>query len=259
MRDSSAIYLFYLYHTVSLLSSLNYHQVSLRTCKSHRTQTFSLKPKWSDLFWSEVSLKSLHPGPVQTILLSGMSRCHTTPQRVRPTASSKSSVSLRTSFARIRRIPPSNTFAVLAVRYAKHQIDQKDSDTLWHDSVKTTKQASGTLLPPSTLRLVYLLYKLPNKPDGLLPSGTFTACCTSYRIGQTDFHPLTLLRLAVQATEQARRAFSGTFTACSIAKHQIGQTNFYPLTLDGSTIRNQLGLGGDHRYGLYTTQVLADV
>ena len=112
---------------------------------------------------------------------------HTTPQRVRPTASSRSSVSLRTSFAQIRRIPPSNTFAVLAVRYARHQMDQKDSDMLRHDSVQTTEQARGTLLLPSTLRLVYLLYELPNRPNGLPPSGTFTACCTSYRTGQTGF------------------------------------------------------------------------
>ena len=112
---------------------------------------------------------------------------HTTSQRVRPTASSRSSILLHTSFAQIRRIPPSNTFAVLAVRFARHQIDQKDSDTLRHDSVQTTEQARGTLLPPSTLRLVYLLYELPNRPDGLPPSGTFTACSTSYRTGQTGF------------------------------------------------------------------------
>ena len=60
-----------------------------------------------------------------------------------------------------------------------------------------------------------------------------------------DFHPLALLRLAAQAIEQAIRVFSDTFTTCSIAKHRIGQTDFYPLTLDGSTICNQLGLGGD--------------
>ena len=96
---------------------------------------------------------------------------------------------------------------------------------LRHDSVQTTEQARGTLLPPSTLRLVYLLYELPNRPDGLPPSGTFTACYMSYRTGQTDFHPLALLRLAARATEQARRVSSGTFTACSIAKHRIGQTD----------------------------------
>ena len=113
---------------------------------------------------------------------------HTTPQRVRPTASSRSSVSLRTSFAQIRRIPPSNTFAVLAVRYARYRIDQKDSDTLWHNLVQITEQTRGSLLPPSTLRLVYLLYKLPNRPDGLPPSGT--------------------LRLAARATKQAKGTFS---------------------------------------------------
>ena len=132
---------------------------------------------------------------------------HTTPQRVRPTASSRSSVSLRTSFAQIRRIPPSNTFAVLAVCFARHRIDQKDSDTLRHDSVQTTKQARGTLLPPSTFmdcllavrateqarrtstlwHFYGLLYELPNRPDGF---------------------PLPLLRLAARATKQARRTFT---------------------------------------------------
>ena len=94
--------------------------------------------------------------------------------------------------------------------------------------------------------------KLPNRPGGLFYPlalyGLFT-CCTSYRTGQTDFHPLALLRLAARATEQARRASSGTFTACSIAKHRIGQTDFHPLTLDGSTICNQLGLGSDQGLG----------
>ena len=112
---------------------------------------------------------------------------YTTPQRVRSTVSSRSSISLCTSFAQIRRIPLSNTFAVLAIRYARHQIDQKNSDTLRHNSVQTTEQVRGTLLPPSTLQLVYLLYELPNRPDGLPPSGTFTACFTSYRTGQTSF------------------------------------------------------------------------
>ena len=58
---------------------------------------------------------------------------------------------------------------------------------LRNDLVQTTEQARGTLLPPSTLWLVYLLYKLPNRPDGLPLSGTFTACCTSYQTGQTGF------------------------------------------------------------------------
>ena len=50
--------------------------------------------------------------------------------------------------------------------------------------------------------------KLPNRPEGLFYPlalyGLFT-CCTSYRTGQIDFHPLALLRLAARATEQARR------------------------------------------------------
>ena len=135
---------------------------------------------------------------------------YTTPQRVRPTASSRSSVSLHTSFAQIRRIHPSNTFVVLAVHFMRHRIDQKDSDTLRHNSVQTTKQVRGTLLPPSTLRLVYLLYELPNRLKGLSPSG--------------------ILRLAIRATKQARRVSSGTFTACCTS-YRTGQTDFYPLVL----------------------------
>ena len=114
-----------------------------------------------------------------------------------------------------------NTFAILAVCYVKHQIDQMDSDILWHDSVQTTKQARWTLLPPSsftacllaiqaikqakrtsTLWHFYsLLYKLPNRPNRLLPSGTFTTCLIAkYQIGQTNFSTLehlTALPLAI--------------------------------------------------------------
>ena len=53
--------------------------------------------------------------------------------------------------------------------------------------------------------------KLPNRPGGLFyPSALYSlfTCCTSYQIGQTDFHPLALLRLAAQAIEQARRTFT---------------------------------------------------
>ena len=101
---------------------------------------------------------------------------------------------------------------------------------LRHNSVQTTEQAKGTLLPPRILRLVYLLYKLPNRSKGLSPSG--------------------ILRFAARATKQAKGTFTlWHFTACSIAKHQIGQTDFYPLTLDGSTIRNQLRLGDDQGLG----------
>ena len=144
---------------------------------------------------------------------------YTTPQRVRSTMFSRSYVSLRISFTQIRRIALSNTFAVLAVCYTRQRIDQKDSDTLQYNSIQTTEQARGTFLPPSTLQLIYLLYKLPNQPDGLLPSSTFMVC--------------------------------------SIAKHQINQTDFYYLTLDGSTICNQLGLGGDQGFGwrlIYTSR-----
>ena len=75
------------------------------------------------------------------------------------------------------------------------------------------------------LWLVYLLYELPNKPDKLSLSGTFTICCTSYQIDQMGFYPPALLRLVAQAIKQAKRASFGTFTTSLIAKHQIGQTN----------------------------------
>ena len=75
----------------------------------------------------------------------------------------------------------------VAVCYTRHRIDQKDSDTLRHDSIQTTKQAKGTFLSLSTLRLIYLLYKLPKRPYGLPLSGTFMTCCTSYWTGQTGF------------------------------------------------------------------------
>ena len=113
---------------------------------------------------------------------------------------------------------------VMARLNTNYRIGQADSSTLWHfhDLFTCCTNYRTGQMESSTLWHFYgLLYELPNRPDGLPPSGTFTAC--------------------------------------SIAKHQIGQTDFHPLTLDGSTIRNQLGLGGDHRHGLYTTKVSADV
>ena len=87
---------------------------------------------------------------------------------------------------------------------------------------KLPYRPGGLFYPLILLRLVYLLYKLPNRPDGL--------------------------------------PHSDTFTACSIAKHRIGQTDSRTLWyFDGPTIRNQLGLGGDYRHGLYTTKVSGGV
>ena len=115
--------------------------------------------------------------------------------------------------------------------------------------MQTTKHARGTLLPPSTLRFVYLLYKLLNWPDGLPSSGTFMACCTSYRTRQTDSFRHFYDLLHVLPNRPNGLSPSGTFTACSIAKHRISQTDFYPLTLDDSIICNQLWLGGDQGLG----------
>ena len=75
------------------------------------------------------------------------------------------------------------------------------------------------------LRLVYLLYKLSNRPDGFILSGTFTTCCTSYQIGQMGFFwHFRLDRL------------------------------FYSLILNGFNIRNQLEMGGNYKYKMYTTK-----
>ena len=71
--------------------------------------------------------------------------------------------------------------------------------------------------------------------------GLFT-CCMSYRTGQTESSTLW--------------HFDGLLD-CETPNRSDGL--FYSLTLDGSTIRNQLGLGGNHRYGMYTTKVSADV
>ena len=171
---------------------------------------------------SEASLKTLHLNPVQTAPLSGRPL-----QRVRPTASSRSYVLLRTSFAQIRRIALFNTFVVLAVCYAKHRIDQTDSSTFWY----------------FTARLICANYQI-GQADSSTPwhfYGLFT-CYTSYQIGQTEssilwhFYDL----LDCKTPNRSNRLF-------------------YPLTLDGSTIHNQLRLGGDHRHGIYTTKVYAVV
>ena len=95
---------------------------------------------------------------------------------------------------------------------------------------------SGRLLL-AFLRLVHSLYELPNRPDELSAFGTLTASCSSYQTGQTGFlwHFYDLLN-------------------CKTSNKSDGL--FYLLTLDGSTICNQLGLGGDYKYGLYATKIL---
>ena len=105
---------------------------------------------------------------------------------------------------------------------------------------KPPNRPEGLFYPLALLRLIYLLYKLSNRLDGFPSSGTFTACCTSYRTGQTGFlwHFYGLLNY------NTPNRLDGLF---------------YPLTLDSSTIRNQLGLGDDHKHGFYTTIVLNDV
>ena len=94
-------------------------------------------------------------------------------------------------------------------------------------------------------RLFYLLIlygttclcKLPNRLDRLFYpltlDGLFTYC-TSYRIGQIDLP-------------------SGTRRLACYTKHRIGQ-----MTLDGSFAISK-GLGDDHRHGLHTTKVSANI
>ena len=130
---------------------------------------------WS---WFETSLNTLHLGPAQTVLLPGRSRYHTTPQRVRLTTSSTLSISLRTSFAQIRRILPSNTFAVLAVCYTKHRIDQRDSSTPWYVTARLTANYRTGQRDSSYPKRFYGLF----------------ICYTSYQIGQTDFHCNVVIR-----------------------------------------------------------------
>ena len=123
--------------------------------------------------------------------------------------------------------------------------------------MRGTKLINKTLIHYGTTK-----YKLPNRPEGLFypPAlyGLFTYC-TSYQTGQTDLHSQALLWLAAQATKQAKQVSFDTFTTCSIAKHQIGQTDFHLLTLDGSTICNQIELGGDQNLGrrlIYTPHLI---
>ena len=128
MRDSSAIYLFYFYHTVSSLSSLNCHQVSFRRiCRSRKVKIFSLKPKWSDLLRSEASLKTFYPGSAQTAPLSNRtfsgSLTHCV-QQVKRLATF--------SFAQIRRIAILPILSCYLFANARQRIDQTDSSILWY-------------------------------------------------------------------------------------------------------------------------------
>ena len=114
--------------------------------------------------------------------------------------------------------------------------------------MRDTKLIRRTLIRYGTTQC-----KPSNRPEGLFYPlafyGLFT-CCTSYRTGQRDFHPLAFYGLLHELPNRPKGLSpSGTFTACSIAKHRIGQTDFHPLILDGSTICNQLGLGGDQGFG----------
>ena len=79
------------------------------------------------MIWSKTSLKTLYPGQVQIAPLSG--RIY---QKARSTTSSRSYVLLYTSFAQIKKIAFLNTFAILFIYYAKHQIDQIDFSILWY-------------------------------------------------------------------------------------------------------------------------------
>ena len=121
----------------------------------------------NDLIWSEASLKTI------TLVQPEQHRCPVEHfQRAWPTASSRSYVSLRSSFAQIRRIAILPIFSrVLAVRNCK--IPNR-SDGLFY-----------LLILYGTTRLC----KLSNRSDGLFYpltlDGLFTYCAR-YQIGQTD-------------------------------------------------------------------------
>ena len=89
---------------------------------------------------------------------------------------------------------------------------------------KLSNRPGGLFYLLALLRLVYLLCKLPNRPDII-------------------FYPLALSRLVSLLCKTPNRS----------------DRLFYPLTFDGSTICNQLGLGDEHRHGIYVTKILAVV
>ena len=97
---------------------------------------------------------------------------------------------------------------------------------------------------PLILYSTTCLCKLPNRSDGffyLLTLNDLFTCCASYQIGKINSSTLWHLTayLLYKILNKSYRLF-------------------YPLTLDNSFTISQ-NLDGDHKYGLYTTKVLADV
>ena len=143
---------------------------------------------WSDLFWSEASLKTLHLGPIQIASLSGRSRYHTQlfrkPDPLLPASQ------------------PSRCSCLLCEK---------------------PNRLNG-LFYPLILYGTTHLYKLPNRSDGLFYSltldGLFTYC-VSYQIGQTDSSTLWYLTASSlckipNRSNDIRRLFR-------YVKYQIGQ------------------------------------
>ena len=153
------------------------------------------------------------------------------------TTSSKSYVSLHSSFAQIKKIAILPILSwVLAVR--KCEIPNR-SDRLFY---------------PLILYGTTCLCKLPNRSDGLfypLTLDSLFICYADYRIGQMD--SFTLWHSTAYSDCETPNRSNDTQRLFCYAKQRIGQ-----ITLNGSFVISK-GLGDDHRHGLYTTKVLADV
>ena len=102
---------------------------------------------------------------------------------------------------------------------------------------KLPNNPGGILLVLS--QLFYLLYKLPKRANGI-------------------FYSLVLYGLLYKLPNRSDGIFYllalyGLFN-CEISNRSDGL--FYPLILDGSTICNQLGLGDNYRYEIYTRRLI---
>ena len=102
---------------------------------------------------------------------------------------------------------------------------------------KLSNRLGGILLALS--RLVYLLYKLPNRPDRI-------------------FYPLALYCLLYKLPNRPNGIFKLLIPYglldCEIRNKS--KKLFYPLTLDGSTICNQLGLDDNNKHGMYIQRLI---
>ena len=231
IRDFSAIYLFYLSHWSSYcLVSIATKFLFVGFVEVIGCRHSLWNPK--DLIYSDlkqVSKPSPRSSPNSTAVWENSFR---EPDLLRPAGQTSCYAQLHTDQKDSYLF---NTFAVAVCKY------------------KTPNRSDG-LFYPLILYVTTRLCKLPNRSDRLFYlltlNGLFT-CCASYQIGQTDSSTLwhstacSLCKIPNRSND-TRRLFC-------YAKHRMGQ-----MTLDGSFAISK-GLGGDHRHGLYTTKVSADV